>query len=121
MEWKSPESCGAKKVDRKYIAVRGKAYHQLFEEGRDVIHNMSPAPSADGVEWELATVSHENEEFYWGMFVEGLGFFHVMFPKEQTRPPTAEEAKYWSGRQMGMFGSHSGNLSYMWAMPPIVE
>jgi hypothetical protein len=119
MEWKSPQACGANKIERKYIAATGKAYHKLFPEGRDVIHNISKNTPKKGKRWELATVSEESDEFYWGMFVEGLGFFEVMFPKVNTRPLTEKEKKFWSGRRMGMFGSHSGNLSYTFDMGEI--
>lgn len=96
-----------------HYATRGSA-HKLFE-------HMAPIHSAhlektDGYDWELFHASHRGTidgiEYLWGMFVEGLGFFNVMVPLELSRPLTASEREAWSKVQLGMYGSHSGKLSY---------
>jgi hypothetical protein len=40
---------------------------------------------------DLCRVTSEDEENYIGMWVEGIGFFGVKFPKATTRDLTAEE------------------------------
>lgn len=70
----------------------------------------------DGHEWELFRASHrgiiDGVEYLWGMFVEGLGLFNVMVPVELARQLSEEERAAWSKVRLGMYGSHSGNLSY---------
>lgn len=70
----------------------------------------------DGHDWELFRASHrgtiDGVEYLWGMFVEGLGLFNVMVPVELSRSLTATEREAWSKVRLGMYGSHSGNLSY---------
>lgn len=61
---------------------------------------------------EPCSVYAEDEENYYGMWVLGLGFIGVQFPKTTTRPPTDIEKEYWESRKIGMFGSQSGNKSY---------
>jgi len=97
----------------KHIAVSVGAVHQLM--------HMKPIHS-DGLEninnldWELFTVSYEGViegvNYYWGMFVEGIGAFNVMVVKEFTRELTQQERDTWSKKTLGMYGSHSGKLSY---------
>lgn len=70
----------------------------------------------DGHDWELFHAHYrgtiDGVEYLWGMFVEGMGFFHVMVPVSLARPLTAAEREAWSKVTLGMYGSHSGNLSY---------
>lgn len=40
---------------------------------------------------ELCRVTQESETDYYGMWVTGMGFFNVRFPKETTRDLTKEE------------------------------
>lgn len=97
----------------RHYAVRG-ACHRIVD-------CMEIVPSkhlekVDGYDWELFHSSHrgiiEGVEYLWGGFVEGLGFFHVMVPMELARELTAEEREKWSKVTLGMYGFHSGNLSY---------
>jgi len=47
-------------------------------------------------EFELCHVTREDEENYYGMFLEGIGAFNVRFPKKYTRDLTESEAKKYS-------------------------
>ncbi|BAG41505.1 hypothetical protein [Ralstonia phage phiRSL1] len=96
-----------------HYAVRG-ACHKLLPY-------LTPCHSqylehTDGHDWELYRASHrgtvDGVEYLWGMFVEGLGMFNVMVPVELARPLTAAEREAWSKVKLGMYGSHSGKLSY---------
>lgn len=70
----------------------------------------------DDVDWDLFHVNYvgniEGVTYYWGMFVLGLGAFNVMVPVAWTRDLLPHEREAWSKRVLGMYGSHSGNLSY---------
>ena len=97
----------------RHIAVSVGAAHQLM--------NMKPVHSEglenfDGLDWELFTVNYEGTidgvNYYWGMFVEGVGAFNVMVVKEFTRELTQKERDTWSKKTLGMYGSHSGKYSY---------
>lgn len=46
---------------------------------------------------DLCTISGEDGDNYIGMWVYGLGFFNVKFPKETTRIPTDEEKNKYIG------------------------
>src|SRR6478735_10577978 len=69
-----------------------------------------------GLEWELFNAYYEGTingvDYYWGMFVEGIGAFNVMVVKAHTREITDAERDAWSKKTLGMYGSHSGELSY---------
>ncbi len=89
---------------------------------------MQPMHSAhlehvDGKDWELINVYYvgiiNGVKYYWGGFVEGLGFFNVMFVADHTRALTPAEREAWSKVTLGMYGSHSGKLSY--TLPSGVE
>lgn len=97
----------------RHIAVSVGAVHQLM--------HMKPIHSeglerVNDLDWELFTVNYEGNiegiNYCWGMFVEGIGFFNVMVVKEFTRELTEQERKDWSKKTLGMYGSHSGELSY---------
>jgi hypothetical protein len=96
-----------------HYATRG-ACHQLFPY-MDPIHSKC-LEKIDGHDWELFHASHrgtiDGQEYLWGMFVEGLGFFNVMVPIELSRPLTDAERETWSKVTLGMYGSHSGKFSY---------
>lgn len=95
-----------------HYAVRG-ACHKIMAY-MEPIHS-AHLEHADGHDWELFHASPrgtvDNVEYLWGMFVEGIGLFHVMVPIELSRPLTIEEREAWSKVTLGMYGSHSGNLS----------
>jgi hypothetical protein len=75
-----------------------KAYHLMGDISRS-----KPEP---------CSIYAEDEELYYGMWVLGMGFIGVQFPKDTTRPPTPEEKAHWEKMKIGMFGSESGNFSY---------
>jgi hypothetical protein len=100
------------KHDQHY-ATRG-ACHKMMAY-MEPIHSKG-LERTDGHSWELFRSSHrgtiDGVEYLWGMFVEGLGMFNVMVPMELARPLTQEERETWSKVTLGMYGSHSGKLSY---------
>ena len=63
-------------------------------------------------DWEIMRVSKETNEAFYGMPVEGLGLVDCMILKKDCRAFKEQELKAWRERKMGMFGSHSGKLSY---------
>lgn len=62
-----------------------KAFHQLGDISRD--------------EPDICRVDREDEDFYIGAWVTGLGFFDVRYPKDTTRELTPEEFKHYNGRK----------------------
>lgn len=59
---------------------------------------------------DLCRVYDQDEENYYGMWVTGLGFFDVRFPKATTRELTEEEIEYWSNQYLYMAGSNLGKI-----------
>lgn len=114
IQWKDPEYSGTKAVQIKtrYVCVKSPWFHKLYPGGTTVIGNNDIEPG-----WELATISRQSSDCFWGMFVEGLGLFNCMFPKENVRELTEVEKKAWSGKRLGIYGSHSGKLSYCFNLP----
>jgi hypothetical protein len=102
----------AKEHDQHY-ATRG-ACHKIMAYMKPI--HSKHLDHTDGHDWELFRASHrgtiDGVEYLWGMFVEGLGMFNVMIPLELSRPITSDERAAWSKVRLGMYGSHSGNLSY---------
>lgn len=74
-----------------------KAHHQLGDLSRDVP--------------ELCSISNETPDYYVGSWVEGFGFFGVLFPKETTRDLTQEEFDLWNGRGMAINSTPIGRIS----------
>lgn len=55
---------------------------------------------------ELMMVEREDGEFWVGHWLEGFGFINVYFPKESTRPCTADEKKaYLAGEFSAPWGT----------------
>lgn len=54
---------------------------------------------------DLCIVFKEDEENFYGNFVEGFGFIHVRFPKKTTRPLTDKEKEEWNGKIMAINGT----------------
>jgi hypothetical protein len=54
-----------------------KAYHQLGDISRD--------------EYDLFYATGETEKYWVGMWIEGFGYFNVLFPKETSRELTKDE------------------------------
>ena len=49
---------------------------------------------------DLCHVTEESETDYYGMWVLGMGFVEVKFPKETTRELTKEEIIYWNSKRV---------------------
>lgn len=73
-----------------------KAHHQLGDLSRD--------------EPELCSISNETPDYWVGSWVEGYGFFNVLFPKETTRDLTKEEFELWNGRKMAINSTPIGSI-----------
>ena len=73
-----------------------KAYHQLGDLSRD--------------EFDLCSINNETPDYWVGSWVEGFGFFHVLFPKETTRDLTDEEVEKFNGKSMAINSTPIGNL-----------
>lgn len=104
---------GVEKHDEHYaVKIGARHYHIGF---MPVCHSKG-LEKVDGHDWELFRASHKGErdgkQYLWGMFVEGIGAFHVMFPSEYVRDLLPHERDAWSKKTLGMYGSHSGELSY---------
>lgn len=102
-----------------YVAVRTGSSHKSLA-WMEPIHSTG-LEQIDGHEWELYVAQLRGvvngREWVWGQFVEGLGMINVMVPVDFVRELTETEREYYSGRRMGMYGSHSGNLSYTFNLP----
>lgn len=100
--------------ETKHIAVSLGATHKALEY-IEPIHSKD-LERVDGLDWELFTAWYEGSingvDYYWGMFVEGIGAINVMVVKAHTREITDTEREAWANKTLGMYGSHSGNLSY---------
>ena len=116
LKWHGPTS-NAKEVSR-YVAVRGIAEHKIGSF--DAIHTEG-MQHINGDDWELFTVSSQDDKHVWGMFVEGIGAFDMMIPLENVRNLTEAERALFSNRVMGMYGSHSGKLSYTYTLGDMNE
>ena len=106
---------GVHKVEEhKHVLVSTGATHKTIDFFNPI--NSNDIEKIDGKDWELFSVSHEGEidgvKYYWGMFVEGLGWFNVQVVQEHCRELLPQEREVWSKKTLGMYGSHSGNLSY---------
>lgn len=114
--WIDPTNVdGVSKIDGgRHIAVSVGSTHKSIDfmepdHSKDLDH-------VDGLDWELFTASHEGTingvDYIWGMYVEGIGAFNVQVVKAHTRDLTDAERAAWSKKTLGMYGSHSGKLSY---------
>jgi hypothetical protein len=110
---------GVEKVESRVFAFKIGVAHKAIpwmtpchEKGMEKI---------DGFDWEPVHINLkgtiDGQDYFWGMPVLGLGLMNVMVPAAHLRPFTDKEKKFWSGRKLGMFGSHSGDLSYTFNMP----
>lgn len=107
--------------DPGYVAVRTYATHKSIKIFTP-IHSQH-LEHTEGCDWELFSLCYRGSvdgvDYVWGEYVEGMGAFHVMVPAQFTRELTAAEREAWSGQTMGMYGSHSGKLSYSFRMPQL--
>lgn len=110
---------GVSKIAVSYVAARTGSAHKALP-WMEPIHS-SGLEHIDGHDWELFTTQLRGivngRDWVWGQFVEGLGMIHVMVPADFIRELTPTEREYYSGRRFGMYGSHSGNLSYTFDLP----
>ena len=74
-----------------------KAFHKLGDISRK--------------EPDLCQIKSENDESYFGSWVEGLGFINVEFPKATTRELTEEEKAFYNNQEIGIGGFISENVS----------
>lgn len=96
------------KVKSRYVSVSGGLQHKTGP------FDAIDTSIIDG--GELFTVSHQNEDYVWGMFVEGIGAFNMMCPIAQVRELTEDEIARVSGQRMVMVGSHTGKVSYEYTL-----
>lgn len=75
-----------------------KAIHQLGDISRDV------------PEW--CSIIEEDDENFYGVWVEGFGFYDVKFPKETTKPLTEEECKEFANLHYVLAGNDLGENGY---------
>lgn len=73
-----------------------KAYHKLRELSRD-------KPN-------LCHVYDQDEAYYYGIWVTGLGYFDIKFPKETTRDLTQEEITHYESLCLQMSGKNLGKI-----------
>lgn len=76
------------------ILVGTKAYHQLGEISRETIENAKVL--------EYFTAIKETKHYYIGAWVEGFGFFNVVYPKNTTRELTPEELEFYKTLTFGI-------------------
>lgn len=60
---------------------------------------------------DLCVVFAEDEEFYYGNWVTGLGFIGVAFPKETTREPSDKEKRRWQNRKLFVGDNQVGTIN----------
>lgn len=63
-------------------------------------------------DYEIMVVDKETEKYFYGMPFEGMGLVDCMIDKKDCRPFTEKELEAYKFVRMGMYGSHSGKLSY---------
>jgi len=73
-----------------------KAFHKLGDISRD--------------EPDLCYVYDADDDNFYGMWVTGLGFFDVMFPKDTTRELTKEEIAHYSSMNLSLSGNNLGKI-----------
>lgn len=84
----------SKKVEPFYM-MGTTAYHQLGNLSRDGEN--------------LFRVVEETNDYYVGSWLEGYGFFNVLFPKTTSRSLTEEEIETYSNLSFGIVGSGYSN------------
>ena len=71
------------KIEPRYL-MGTKAYHQLGDISRD--------------EYDLFLATGETQNYLVGMWVEGFGYFNVLFPKETSRELTKDEIEKYNNK-----------------------
>jgi hypothetical protein len=102
-----------------YVAIRGDWTHKTIKDGT-AIHT-THLERVDDQSWELFIAQLRKGDLVWGQFVEGLGLMHVMTTVPQVRELTQAERDRLSTVVVGMYGSHSGKLSYSFNLHGIQE
>ncbi len=51
---------------------------------------------------DLCTINKEDDDNYYGMWITGIGFFDVKFPKETTTELTEEEKERFTGKTIAI-------------------
>lgn len=97
------------RVDRRRIGpidmMATKAFHKMGDISRD-----KP---------EYAYIVAEDDDNYYGSWIEGFGFIDVRFPKETTRILTPDEIMALMKMHFVMVGAHTGNIAR--ELPSIVH
>lgn len=97
-----------------HVGVRNGGAHKTF--AHMPVYGDCKLDKVNDVDWDLFHVNFignvKGRTYYWGSFVLGLGAFNVMVPVEWTRDLLPHEREAWSKKVLGMYGSHSGELSY---------
>jgi hypothetical protein len=77
------------------MSVHQSAVDGKIRVGTTAIHKMGDISRSEEFPWRdrLVFVRSESEDDYVGNWVEGFGFVGVFFPKETTRPLTADEVE----------------------------
>lgn len=91
-EYVKTRSGSVYELGKKYPLPEYNRNYELYflKNGADAIHKLGNI-KRDIFDVELIAVSDEDEVFYIGSFVEGLGFVNVKFRKEDCRKATLEE------------------------------
>lgn len=71
----------------------------VLKAGADAIHKLGNISREDD---EYINVKREDENYYYGMFLEGYGFYDVKFNKKDCRPINKEEFMERNGMVMQM-------------------
>lgn len=80
------------------ILVGSTAYHQLGNISRD----WGTAIPYEQDRPEYFCAQKETEHYYIGSWIEGFGFFNVVYPKNTTRELTQQELKYYNTLRFGI-------------------
>ena len=59
---------------------------------------------------DLCIITREDEDNYYGMWVYGLGYFNVRFPKETTKRLTPAEREHYNKSHLQMNSTYLGQL-----------
>lgn len=99
---------------RMYVLVSQGWTHKTIIFGKPITNR--DIVKVNDLDWEIFHVyliGHvKGRTYYWGMPLEGLGLMHCQFLADHCRDFLPAERELWANRRMGMYGSHTGNLSY---------
>lgn len=118
--WIDPDTVETEKIDRFMLVKEGASHKSMAFY---TISHSNDIEKIDDHSWQIYRASLtgvvDGRRYFWGMFVEGLGMFHMMVAEENMRDLTSVEKRAWSKRGLAMVGSHSGEHSYSFNLPEI--